>query len=75
MRKTVVDNPGADQLVIEAILEFMYVDDLTKSVDSISEVHKIITGISVVLQTGGFHRTKFVVNNETIMAEIPKYQS
>ena len=58
----------------KAILESMYVDDLTKPVDSITEVHKIITGTPAVLQTGCFNLTKFAVNNEKIMSEIPKDQ-
>ena len=72
LRKTVVDNLDADPLVKNTILNFMYVDDLTESVESESEVHKTIVGVPAVLHTGGFELSKFVINNEKLMAEIPK---
>ena len=62
----VVDNLGMDPFVCKAILQSTYVDDLTKYVGSIIEVHKIITGIPTMLQTGGFQLTKFAFNDDNI---------
>ena len=71
LRRTISDNPGVDPLVKDTILNDMYVDDLAKSVKTRSEVRKIVVGVPAVLQTGGFNLTKFAVNDNELLEEIP----
>ena len=71
LRKTILDNRDIDPIVKEAVMNSMYVDNLTQSVNDVSQVYKIIFDLPVVLQSGGFLLTKFAVNDEQLLSKIP----
>ena len=71
LRKAVADHPDLDPLIRDAILQSMYVDDLAHASPDKVSARKIMIGTPAVLKTAGFELTKFVVNDEVIMDEIP----
>ena len=71
LRRIVMDNPDIDPLFKDAILNSMYVDDLSLSVHTVMEVQKVIFQFPAVLKLGGFEILKFAVNDERIIQQIP----
>ena len=71
LRKTVYSDPSISPAIKKAILKSFYVDDYLVSVATKEETVFIIKETPAVLQQGGFHLTKFVVNDESILMEIP----
>lgn len=71
LRRTVQDNPGYDQIVVDTINNSFYVDDCLKSTPSRSDARKIIEGTKSMLSKGGFKLTKFVINDEALLQEVP----
>ena len=71
LRCTIRDNPGCEEIVIDTVNRSFYVDDCLKSVTSKSEAKQVIDGTKLLLSKGGFKLTKFVVNDEDLMSEIP----
>lgn len=71
LRRTVKDFPNPPPLVEKAVLHCMYVDDCLMSVDERDEVDTLIHSLPEVLLSGGFLITKFVVNDESFVQEIP----
>jgi hypothetical protein len=47
-----------------------YVDDFLKSVPSASEAIKVVKEVTALLQTGGFHLTKWISSNTEVMSSI-----
>ena len=70
LRKTVHSDPNISPAFKEAVLKSFYVDDYLVSVATKEETVFIIKETPAVLQQGGFHLTKFVVNDESILMEI-----
>ena len=49
-----------------------YVDDLLKSVRSVSEAIKLISQVTIMCRKGGFNLTQFVSNNKMVFDAIPE---
>jgi len=71
MRQTLIDNPCADDIVKNTILEDFYVDDMLKSVQTVDSAKAIIHGVKQLLATGGFKLMKFATNHEDLSKLIP----
>lgn len=71
LRRTVLDNPDVHQLVRDTIFRNMYVDDCIKSFDNKIDVKIVVDGVTRLLKEGGFNLTKFVVNDDELLEQIP----
>ena len=71
LRRTVHDFDSATPLIRNTIEQSMYVDDCLKSVPSKSEALQVISETKQVLKSGGFNLTKFIANDESLLAEVP----
>ena len=70
LRRTLCDF-DASNIVKETVMNAFYVDDCLASVSSISDAQEVIHGVRSLLHQGGFNLTKFVINDESLMSEIP----
>ena len=70
LRRTIYDNEPVDLTVKNTVLKSFYVDDCLNSVKSKEEALVVIFGTTDKL--GGFKLTKFVVNDEQLLKEIPE---
>ena len=71
LRRTVLDHEGALLLLKQVVLRSMYVDDCLLSVSSKEDASLVINDLPVLLRTGGFELTKFVVNDPDLLRDIP----
>ena len=71
LRRTVQDYGDVDPLIRDAVERSMYVDDCLKSVISEHEVKLLVSGVPEVLKSGGFNLTKFIVNDSSLLHEVP----
>ena len=72
LRRAVQESENVSQLVSDTVNHAFYVDDCLQSVSSRAEAIEVIHGTQEVLQTRGFNLTKFVVNDESLLMEIPE---
>ena len=72
LRRTIYDNEPVDLTVKNTVLKSFYVDDCLNSVKSKEEALVVIFGTTDILTLGGFKLTKFVVNDEHLLKEIPE---
>ena len=70
LRRTVVDHDVLP-VVRDTVERAMYVDDCLKSVAQREEAKIVISNVRDALKLGGFNLTKFIVNDESLYAEIP----
>lgn len=66
LRKSVLDFPCSN-LIQQTVRKNMYVDDMLKSVPTVSEVIEVIVDTKRVLSCGRFNLTKFVTNNKDLL--------
>ena len=55
----------------DTLRENFYVDDMLKSVSSVTEAVKLVEDVRSMCAAGGFRLTKFVSNNEQVICSIP----
>ena len=73
LRQTALDNAETySREAVSTVLEDFYVDDLLKSVDSISEGIKLTTEIESLCSKGGFNLTKFVSTRPEVLQNLPE---
>lgn len=72
LRRIIQDHPDAHPLLSSAVRHSMYVDDCLISVNIKEDAILLIDGLPELLNTGGFVLTKFVVNDEELLKEVPK---
>ncbi|KAJ8019307.1 hypothetical protein HOLleu_42169 [Holothuria leucospilota] len=72
LRRTVIDPPCGDPLIRYTVDNSFYVDDCLSSVTSSSLAKVIIRELPQTLSLGGFKLTKFVANDEKLLAEVSK---
>ena len=66
LRRTTIDNPDFDPIVLQTILESFYVDDCLKSLPTEDQLATVIQGVKHLLHLGGFNLTKFNCNRECL---------
>lgn len=70
--KTAQDNVvKVSAQAVDTILRNFYVDDCLKSTQTIEEAIKLIQELRVLLQSGGFHLTKFIGNSAEMLQSLP----
>ena len=74
LRRTTYDFDKCAPLVMETILDSFYVDDCLSSVKTEKEAKSVIFDTKHQLQMGGFHLTKFVINDPKLLNEIPEHE-
>ncbi|XP_077969292.1 uncharacterized protein LOC144423012 [Styela clava] len=73
LRKCASDNePGVEQSVVDTVLKNFYVDDLLKSLAKSGDAINLVKQLSVLLESGGFHLTKFISNCREVLEQIPE---
>lgn len=72
LKRTVRDNPDLDPELIDTVNNAFYVDDCLKSFPCVEEAIQTVHGLRSLSELSGFKVTKFVTNNETVLAEIPE---
>jgi len=71
LRQTAKDHPEVDEEVRATVERNFYVDDLLKSVQSVSEAQKVQEKITLLLKTGGFNLSKWISNSKEVIESIP----
>lgn len=72
-RRTADDNRNEDnEDVVNSVYRNFYVDDFLKSTRTVHEAKRMVQGLSQLLQRGGFHLTKWISNDKTILDSIPE---
>ncbi len=73
LRKCAEDNKDFfSQQVFETIMYNFYVDDCLASVASEQEVISLYKDLTTICTKGGFHLTKWMSNNRSVLASIPE---
>ncbi|KAJ8041442.1 hypothetical protein HOLleu_12255 [Holothuria leucospilota] len=72
LRRTPVDCDYASPQVKDTVEKAFYVDDCLKSVSTKDDARMIIRDTPRVLRYGGFNLTKFIVNDLSILSDIPE---
>lgn len=73
LRKTAYDNQGEfSKEVTESLLKNFYVDDLLKSVPTVSQALEVQKEITSLCARGGFRLTKFSSNNQDVLNALDK---
>ena len=72
LQQTLRDYGNPDPLVSDTVTKSFYVDDLLRSVSTDEKAKVVIVETPKVLATGGFRLTKFVVNDASLLQEIPQ---
>jgi hypothetical protein len=71
LKKTALDNKAeCDAQVVETVLNEFYVDDLDKSLDTVSEAVDLAARVVDVLRRGGFRLHKFMSNSIEFLQHI-----
>ncbi|XP_062566787.1 uncharacterized protein LOC134229094 [Saccostrea cucullata] len=73
LRKTAQDWSGhfSDE-TIKTVLQNFYVDDCLKSVNSVRNAVTLVKELQGILESGGFHISKWISNSREVMYSIPK---
>lgn len=71
LRRTVHDFDVSDD-VRNAVQDSFYVDDFLISVPEVEQASKVIHLTKQALMCAGFNLTKFVINDETLLNEVPE---
>ena len=73
LRKTAED--AKDQMApaaVKAIMHNFYVDDCLLSVSDANQAVDLVRDLTTLCESGGFHLTKWMGNNRTVLASIPE---
>ena len=72
LQQTARDNiTGASEDVQQTVMNNFYVDDLLKSCANVEEAKNLISQLNPLLESGGFHLTKFVASKQDILTSVP----
>ena len=72
LQQTARDNiTGAGEDVLQTLMNNFYVDDLLKSCANVEEAKNLISQLNPLLESGGFHLTKFVASKQDILTFVP----
>jgi len=73
LRKTAEDNlTGASNHAVHTVFKNFYVDDLLKSCRSVEEASALVSELFPLLESGGFHVTKFLSNEPGVLSFVPE---
>ena len=73
LRATAMDNlTNADDLVVRTVFKNIYVDDVCCSCKSVDAAISLVSQLSSLLESGGFHLTKFLSNNDAVLSSVPQ---
>ena len=72
LRYTTKDDTSHSEDIKKIVHDNFYVDDCLKSVDTKEEASFVIKETKTLLNQGGFNLTKFVVNDQDVLMEIPE---
>lgn len=70
LRQTVMDF-ACSAIVSDCIRRAMYVDDMLKTILTVTEGRRLITEVREVLNKGGFNLTQFVVSHDELLEAVP----
>ena len=72
LQQTARDNiTRAREDVQQTVMNNFYVDDLLKSCANVEEAKNLISQLNPLLESGGFHLTKFVASKQDILTSVP----
>ena len=72
LQQTARDNiTRASEDVQQTVMNNFYVDDLLKSCANVQEAKNLISQLNPLLESGGFHLTKFVASKQDILTSVP----
>ena len=75
LKKTAMDNQNYfPEAVTKSVMRDFYVDDLLKSLQNDDIAIKYVKDMISVLNSGGFHLTKFISNSQNVLIEVPEAQ-
>ena len=73
LRATAMDNlTNADDHVVRTVFKNIYVDDVCCSCKSVDAAISLVSQLSSLLESGGFHLTKFLSNNFAVLSSVPQ---
>ena len=72
LRYTTKDDQFHDETIKNIVRRNFYVDDCLKSTQMEEEARHVIKETKTLLSQGGFNLTKFVVNDQKLLEEIPE---
>ena len=71
LQKTAEENvTAASQHTVEVVRKNFYVDDLCTSCDNVQEAVQLKSQLCKLLESGGFHLTKFLSNSKEVLARM-----
>jgi hypothetical protein len=70
LRRTVSDFPKCDDLVRDVVLNSFYVDDCLLSLQNFEQARSVMNETRNLLSHGGFKLTKFVANDDRLLADL-----
>ena len=72
LQPTARDNiTGASEDVLQTVMNNFYLDNLLKSCANVQEAKNLISQLNPLLESGGFHLTKFVASKQDILTSVP----
>ena len=71
LRYTTKDDQFHDETIKNIVMRNLYVDDCLKSTEMEGEARHVIKETKMLLSQGGFNLTKFVVNDQKLLEEVP----
>ena len=73
LQQTAQDNiTNADETTVQTVMNNFYVDDLLKSCPTIDMGQSVIKQLNPLLESGGFHLTKFVASTQDVLKDVPE---
>lgn len=72
VRKTAEDNSNNfSEVVVKTLLKIFYVDDVLKSVATVTEAAALVEDLIAICKKGGFRLTKWASNSKEVIDSIP----
>ena len=71
LRYRTKDDQFHDETIKNIVMRNLYVDDCLKSTEMEEDARHVIKETKMLLSQGGFNLTKFVVNDQKLLEEIP----
>ena len=71
LRRPLQDFGEVDPRMKSVILDSFYADDMLVSTKSVNQAKMIVCESRALLEKGGFHLTKFLANDSSILSELP----
>ena len=73
LRKAAEDKlTGASNHAVKTVFKKFYVDNLLKSCRSVEEASALVSELCPLLESGGFHLTKFLSNEPGVLNSVPE---